>query len=224
MSKDTLSQSLRVGYDEISQQYVVTTDDSSTYMGRDERLAPRPIINKRSGFFNGKINNQNFQPRFGFDYPSRPPMSPRPPRPPVDSNPAVRVSRQIYNDLDMLVKAYRFLRQLDNRNARTLENLESQARIMRSTMGNIFRTLSGRPLPPLRGRQLELDENYCASLKKVADFTNEISQRVLVLMRLVNISNIDRQLLIINVTLNSQNQILTNLYNDCRLRRQEGEQ
>lgn len=227
MQQDCLSSALKLKCDSITGDEVITLNsaDHSTYLGRDSRLAPRPqavkvqqkrptILNKIVNVFQERQNQQPFIPPPNPPQNQRPPMPPPPPMP----NPAVRLSRDIYLGLDLLAKAYRDLRSISNADEQTLQNLESQAIIMRSTMGNIYSNLSGNPVPPLRGDRLTLDENYCAALKQVADFTLDLNNDVLSLMRQVSVPSIDRQLLIINATLSSHERTTRNLYNECRLR------
>lgn len=228
MQQDYLSSALKLSRDSITGEEVIALNnaDHSTYLGRDSRLAPRPqavkvqqkrptILNKIVTVFQERQNQQPFIP------PPNPPQNQRPPLPPPPlpmPNPAVRLSRDIYFDLDLLAKAYRDLRTISNADEQTLQNLESQAIIMRSTMGNIYSNLSGNPVPPLRSDRLTLDENYCAALKQVADFTLDLNNNLLSLMRQVSVPSIDRQLLIINATLSSHERTTRNLYNECRLR------
>lgn len=220
MSENTLSNNFRYEFDELSEEYVIVSAGSYNA----QSLQPVPQQGRQLSMF-GRFFKQDER---GFRPPQpNPPPRPNPPRPnppprplppPPGESQAVRLSREIYNDLDALVGAYRELARIDNRDEARLQNLENQALIMRATMGNIYRTLSGSALPPLRGDRLELDENYCASLAIVADFISDIQDKMLRLMALVSVSSIDRQLLILNATLSTQERTVTNLYNDCRIR------
>lgn len=223
MNEDSLAKNLKVVFDEISQEYVVTDALSESPLNSLAKKNAKPF-----SFLTKLFSQQQNQPQEEQPdpvqrppQPNRPPPRPTPPPrpvPPPPANQAVRLSRDIYNDLDALVNAYSDLIELDDHGSQRLENLRSQTLIMRATMGNIYRTLSGNPLPPFENRKLKLTDNYCASLKIVADFIDEIIDKMINLMRLVAIPAIDRQLLILNATLSSQQRALTNLYNDCRVR------
>ena len=235
MNEDSLAKNLKVVFDEISQEYVVTDALSESSLNSSAKKNAKPFSFLTKLFSQQQNQSQEEQPDpvQRPPQPNRPPLpqSPPPPRPlpprptppprpvpPPPANHAVRLSRDIYNDLDALVNAYSDLIELDDRDSQRLENLRSQTLIMRATMGNIYRTLSGNPLPPFENRKLKLTDNYCASLKNVADFIDEIIDKMINLMRLVAIPAIDRQLLILNAALSSQQRALTNLYNDCRVR------
>ena len=228
MNNDNLSDNQNLIYDNVGEQYVVSQgkSDSSSYPGRDPRLAPRPEIRqeiKKQNIFS-KIfqNSQSFfkkpsssRPPFGF--PNRPPNNPS--HPPYKPNYAVKLSREIYNDFDVLIKAYKDLLKISNEDELKINNLENQMLILKATMGNIYRTLSGNTLPPLSGQKIDLKDNYCASLYIIAEYLEFTNEKVIKLMQAVSIQSIDRQLFIINATLNTQEKTVRNLYNECRLRR-----
>lgn len=235
MNEDKLSNSLGVVFDPLSEQYIICDKKSALTL---QENSPSSSQQKRFNLF-GKLFSPKLaqeQPAFSPppqnapnsptpSAPQRPPIRPTPPPPPrptppppPPANQAVGLSRSIYNDLDALVNAYRDLQNFEEADIQTFQNLENQTLILRATMGNIYRTLSGNALPPLVGRRLVLSENYCASLKIVADFIADITDKTVVLMGLVNVSSIDRQLFILNATLSSQERTITRLYNECRIR------
>lgn len=214
---DKLSEKLCFEVDPITGTKVVKTldggdaeivqDDYSTYPGRDPRLAPRP---QRQKVLSWQSRPNRPRPMFP---PMRPPFSPpRPPVPPMP-NPAVRLSREIYQKFDTLLQAYRDLQKIQS--SQQLANLESQTLIMRSTAAGIYRTLSGEGRTPPPGQKLTLSENYCGALGQTQQLVNELSGDILRLMRLVSIPSIDRQLLILNATLLSQAQTLERLRSEC---------
>ena len=221
--EDTLSDKLTFEVDPISgkrvvkalnkEEDVLIVDDFSTYPGRDARLAPRPEIRtnqNRRGFF--MAAKQPMRPPRPIFPPWRPPS---PPAPPPRPNPAVRLSREIYQNLDVLIRVYRDLQRYDGADVEEIRALENQTLIMRATMGNIYRTLSGNTLLPPSIDSLNLDENYCVALSQTRDLVDEISNDMLNLMRLVSISSVDRQLLILNATLSSNERTLERLRADC---------
>lgn len=215
MSENTLSNNFKYEFDELSQEYVIVSATKTNAQSSQPSMQQGRQLSMFGRFF--KQDERGARPPFP-NPPQRPNPPPRPLPPPPGESQAVRLSRQVYNDLDALVGAYRELVRIDNRDEDRLRNLENQALIMRATMGNIYRTLSGSALPPLRGERLELEDNYCASLAIVADFISDIQDKMLRLMALVSVSSIDRQLLILNATLSTQERTVTNLYNDCRIR------
>lgn len=238
MNEEKLSNNLRVVFDPLSEKYIIC--DRQSAQNFNQAAPAKKPFNLFSKLLSPKSMPEQPVPANESDPPSNsapsqipqqptpsqpsqpprptPPPRPNPPPPLPSGSQAIRLSRDIYNDLDALVNAYRQLQDFAEADTQTFENLESQTLIMRATMGNIYRTLSGSPLPPLSGRRIELAENYCASLGIVADFIGDIIDKMIDLMVLINVSSIDRQLLILNATLSSQERTVTNLYNDCRIR------
>ena len=201
MNQQNLAPDKQLVFDALSEKYVVCEKDASS---------------KASSFgLFGRLFAQKSQQQP--PPPDRPPRPDPPPPPPV-TNPAANLSGEIYNDLDTLLLAYRDLQEYADVDKELFSNFENQTLILRTTMGNIYRALSSNALPPLNKNRLKLEENLCANYNKVANFAGDVSDKVVDLLGLVNISSIDRQLWIINATLISQERKLTKLYNNCRIR------
>ncbi len=210
---------------------ILFQNDYSTYIGRDERLAPRPVLQKnlsKQSVFgwlfqpaktlkkeSGEsqvVNKKNsLRQNFPFWSPRPKPPQQRPPQ----INSVVKLSREIYLKLNDLVKAYRMLQVMSSKDKEELRGLENQALIMRSTMFNIYRSLSGNSKPPFVDDKFQLDEQYCVAIEQTRKLVEELTKDILRLMQSIEVQKIDRQLLIINATLLTQERNLEKLRAKC---------
>lgn len=214
---------------------VLFEEDFSTYIGRDERLAPRPLQQKiqsktsvfgklfqQSGFFKKDRNsvqtkaqqerrNNFFRPNFQFIKPKPNPPSLKPTQP----NPAVRLAREIYLNFNNLLNAYKSLRLMADKNKDDFKNLENQTLIMRSTIFNIYRALSGISKTLFDDEKFELRDQECVAIEQTQKLVDKLTDDTIKLMRLIEVQKIDRQLLILNATLLSQQKSLEKLWADC---------
>lgn len=169
------------------------------------------------------------QPRPPFaPFPPRPPVQPRPPftpAPPIfppfppASNRAILLLTQLYYDLGNLQFLYLQLASYtpDVNSASQLNTYANEVLILRQTVLEIYRTLTGRTLLPTSSRYLApaLTGDYCTDLGIVYNFASSISSVILQLLRIIDINTINRQLTIILATINNQLIGLNNLMSVC---------
>lgn len=175
------------------------------------------------------------QPRPPFPPSPRPPVPPRPrppaPRPPFvptppvfppfppASNRAILLFTQLYYELGNLQILYLQLAGYapDVNSASQLNGYANEVLILRQSVLQIYRTLTGRTLPATSSRFLPpvLTGDYCTDLGIVYSYANSISSNLLQLIRIVDINNINRQLSIILATMNNQIIGLNNLLTFC---------
>ena len=153
----------------------------------------------------------------------RPPMQstppPRPPMPQPASNRAILLLTELYYDLGNLRILYLQVATYapDINSANQLNTYANEIFILRQTILEIYRTLTGRTLPPTSNIYLTpfLTGDYCTDLGIIYNFTSSISTIILQLLRIIDINTINRQLTIILVTINNQMIGLNNLMNSC---------
>lgn len=161
------------------------------------------------------------QPRPPFQPAPRPPFqpAPRPPMFPPASNRAISLLTELYYNLGNLQILYLQLATYapDINSANQLNTYANEVFILRQTVLEIYRTLTGRTLPPTSNRYLipVLTGNYCTDLGTVYGFASSISALILQLLRIIDINTINRQLTIILATINNQLIGLNNLMNVC---------
>lgn len=165
--------------------------------------------------------------------PPRPPMPPpRPPFPPFipvpipfppirpfNNNRAIRLSASIYGQIKSLQDTYQRLIEMSGRNgAEDLQKMLNELQILEISARNIYRVLSGSVIPPFTGTVYDpLPRNYCTALRVTYNRVNNLYDDVLLLQRLVNIPNIDRQLIIMASVLQRQLSTFNRLLIDCIL-------
>ena len=156
----------------------------------------------------------NQPPSFPPMRPNFPPMPP-PPNMPPQFNYAVFLARNIYWQIVTLMDLYEQLILQNPANAPMFNSMKSQLELLRITMLNIYRRLSGNNFIFGRSEKIELSSNYCTALQETYDYLSNLNGNVFYLQRLVNINDIDRQLIIMLATLNTQLNNINNLIKNC---------
>ena len=171
--KDILNPNLTMEFDNLIEEYVVK--EKNSYSNNFLKT-----IKAKS------LNNQppNLIP---------PNMPPRPPYP--EFNYAVFLSRRVYWQLATLIDLYENLRSY-NLNPTTFNNLISQTELLRVTMYNIYRRLSGNNLIFGAKDNIPLTGDFCSDLQTTYNYLTELNTNLFYLQRLVDINDINRQLII----------------------------
>ena len=155
------------------------------------------------------------------NFPRPEPPRPVPPPPPMPSRPsipagnrAVRLTEEIYYGLGNLQNFYTQLAQtspVEYQN--TFNSFANETIILRGAVAEIYRTLTGRTIPPFSPfyQQQTPSGDFCIDLRTAKNLLASLSNSVLNLIRLVDIDSINRQLIIISVTLNNQTNFLNSI-------------
>lgn len=147
--------------------------------------------------------------------PPQPPMPPRPQPVPPQNTPVI-LARDAYNRMRILSSFYQSMAVSDPSNAETYNSLAGEMLILETTMLSIYQLLSGNNFVPTQTmRTPTLTGNICTDLSTIQSFLQDTVDNVISLQRSVNISNVDRQLAIINATLLSQSNKLSTLQSSC---------
>lgn len=188
--KDILNSTLTTKFDELIEDYVVCEKNKANTM-----------------FKRVRTNQSEFIPNF-----LPPNMPPRPPYP--GFNYSVFLSRRIYWQMVTLIDLYEQLRGEEKNNISTFNNLISQLELLRVTMYNIFRRLSGQNFIFGSAENISLSGDYCADLVTTNDYLTNLNRNLFYLQRLIDIPDINRQLIIMLATISSQQNTLNSLIND----------
>lgn len=146
--------------------------------------------------------------------PPRPPQPPQPPRQPQNQNPAI-IAGDIYNKLLVLNLLYRDLRNYNTKFNSDLDEMISELNIITFAMLRIYQTLSRSNRIPLQNQRKPVVRGFCEGVVVTSNYIRGIMFDVRKLQRVVEIQNIDRQLIIINLTLQSQQSQLQEMRQDC---------
>lgn len=180
--KDILSKDLEVIFDNLIEDYVVCerkTNRNNIFSLRVKRELPPPP----------RPNNL-------------PPNMPPPPYP--EFNYAVFLSRRIYFQMATSISLYEQLRDLNPSLSGTFNNLISQMELLRITMLNIYRRLSGNRLIFGAPDSITLTGDLCTDLNTTYSYVNDLNTNLFYLQRLVDIPDINRQLIIMLTTITGQ--------------------
>lgn len=190
--KDILSSLLTTEFNELIEDYVV-------------------VEKKKSNIFKVKTNKTLQQP----PVPNRlPPNMPPPPYP--EFNYAVFLSRRIYWQMATTINLYEQLRDNNASTRTTFNNLISQMEILRVTMYNIYRRLSGSNFIFGAPEKINLNNDFCVDLTTTYDYVQDLNTNLFYLQRLVDIPDINRQLIIMLTTVTGQLNTLDSLIrNNC---------
>jgi len=147
-----------------------------------------------------------------------PPFQPRPIVPPA-SNRAFLLLTELYYELGNLQSLYSQIATYapDVNASSQLNAYANEVFILRQAVFEIYRTLTGRILPPASGRYLSpiLTGDYCTDLGITYNLASAITTILLQLIRIIDVNSINRQLAIISATINNQMNGLNNLMNVC---------
>lgn len=143
--------------------------------------------------------------------PSRPPVPPRPPQ----AQQPVQLSRDIYNKLLILNELYGDLLTYNTQYNDEIRDMIAELRIVTFAMLRIYQTLSGRNNIPLQNIRKPRFNGFCNGVVVCINWIRDIMFDIRRLQRLVEITNIDRQLIIINFTLQSQLSQLMQMRQEC---------
>lgn len=192
--KDILSSLLTMEFNNLIEEYVVVEKK-----------------NKNNMIFNIK-SKAIMQPP---PRPNRlPPNMPPPPYP--EFNYAVFLSRKIYWQMTTTINLYEKLRDMNTSTRETFNNLISQMEILRVTMYNIYRRLSGSNFIFGSADNIRLTNNFCTDLTTTFNYVQDLNTNLFYLQRLVDIPDINRQLIIMLTTITSQlNTIDSLITNNC---------
>lgn len=145
-----------------------------------------------------------------FQQPPRPPQFPSfPGRQPVE------LSRDIYNKLNILTMLYQNLLNFNTDYDAQFQEMISELRIVTFAMLRIYQDLSGRQNIPIQNQRIPSFDNFCQGVTVASNYLRGIMFDVRNLQRLTDIQSIDRQLIIINFTLQAQQSQLQQIRQDC---------
>ena len=198
MEKENLSQTFIQKYDKLSDSFVVVENkEEKEQKTRQRRFEP-------FSFFN--LNNKA-QANQESDQTSPPPVS----------NPAVSISKDLYNMLKILESLYQNLSLTDFENSSLYDELAAETSILSSTMLSIYQLLSGTTSIPNQNQKAPiLTGEICSDRITVEKYIQKTINYLLKLQNMINVDNIDRQLVIITLTLFSQKNQLKDLQSSCR--------
>ncbi|MFA6860532.1 MAG: hypothetical protein WCR30_04010 [Clostridia bacterium] len=133
------------------------------------------------------------------------PFPPLPPYPPPQGQNAINLSRRLSEDLRTLEDYYIQLlaKAQTPRERQTIQDLQEQTRILAFTAGQIYTELSGNR-PPILFPKNTIPRNFRPAVEYIYTFIVDIMNLITRLQRQVNVSSIDRQLVIMNTTLSTQ--------------------
>lgn len=192
------------------------------YIERD--LIPKEVGRKKMIFRQGSCEEVNSeqntyeeaQPfRSQLPRPPFPPGFPQPPRPPGFPQRPAELAREIYNEMLILNLLYQDLINFNTQFSEQLRDMASELRIITLVMLRIFQDLSGRRDIPVQNQRRPNINSFCQGVVVTSNYLRGIMFDVRSLQRLVDVSNIDRQLIIINFTLQSQQSQLQQMRQDC---------
>ncbi|MDD4686311.1 MAG: hypothetical protein PHI76_03425 [Clostridia bacterium] len=147
-----------------------------------------------------------------------PPFQPRPIVPPA-SNRAFLLLTELYYELGNLQSLYMQIATYapDVNASSQLNAYANEVFILNQAVFEIYRTLTGRILPPTSNRYPTpiLTGDYCTDLGIAYNLASSISTIILQLIRIIDVNNINRQLVIISATINNQMSGINNLMSVC---------
>ncbi|MBE5746225.1 MAG: hypothetical protein E7359_02940 [Clostridiales bacterium] len=191
--KDILNSQYEVEYDNLIEDYVV----------KEKR-------NTGNSLFKLKTKKMQQPPRPN----NLPPNMPPPPYP--EFNYAVFLSRRIYWQMVTTINLYEQLRNNNQSTRTTFNNMISQLELLRITMYNIYRRLSGSNFIFGSAENINLTGDFCIDLSTTYDYVQDLNTNLFYLQRLVDIPNINRQLIIMLTTITGQlNTIDSLITNNC---------
>lgn len=164
-------------------------------------------------FATPQLNLQPPQPSRQSFPPQRPPQFP-PQRPPQNNLPA-EISKDIYNKLLVLNALYQDLINFNTQYTSQIKEMMDELRIVTFAILRIYQNLSGRNNIPLQNQRKPQFSSFCNGVVVTMNYLRGIMFDIRRLQRLVEINNIDRQLIIINFTLQSQQSQLQQMREDC---------
>lgn len=148
----------------------------------------------------------------------RPPFVPnpshRPPRPPQKQTPDM-IARDIYNKMLVLNLLYRDLRNFNTKFDEDFDDMIAELNIITFAMLRIYQTLSRDNRIPIQNQRKPFLRSFCEGVVVTSNYLRGIMFDVRRLQREVEVQNIDRQLIIINLTLQSQHSQLQEMRQDC---------
>ena len=151
--------------------------------------------------------------------PPKPPLTPPRPQQPSVSKRVVDLVVEIYYELGILRSLYNQLAGFAPRenDVTLLNSYANEVLVLQGAMNEIHKTLTGKILPPTSNLYLTpvLTGDYCTDLNTTYKFIVNLNSKVLRLIRIIDISSINRQLAIISATLNNQINVLNSLNNAC---------
>ena len=151
--------------------------------------------------------------------PPKPPLTPPRPQQPSVSKRVVGLVVEIYYELGNLRSLYNQLAGFAPRenDVTLLNSYANEVLVLQGAMNEIHKTLTGEILPPTSNLYLTpvLTGDYCTDLNTTYKFIVNLNSKVLRLIRIIDISSINRQLAIISATLNNQINVLNSLNNAC---------
>jgi hypothetical protein len=224
MEKENLSQSFIQRYEALSDSFVIVERENVEQKTR--KFEPFSFFRFRNKEQKVLRNEESVTPQIGVQpppppAPPTPPVPPQPPRPPrpqpiPPQNTPVILARDIYNKLRILKTIYQSLEISDPENAEAYNALVNETLILETTMLSIYQLLGGNNFVPNQNQTVPiLTGNICADLVITQNYIQDILDNVLALQRIVNISNVDRQLAIISATLLSQKSRINTLQMSC---------
>lgn len=149
---------------------------------------------------------------------ARPPFWPnpshRPPRPPQNQTPDM-IARDIYNKMLVLNLLYRDLRNFNTKFDEDFDDMIAELNIITFAMLRIYQTLSRDNRIPIQNQRKPFLRSFCEGVVVTSNYLRGIMFDVRRLQREVEVQNIDRQLIIINLTLQSQHSQLQEMRQDC---------
>lgn len=189
--KDILSKDLEMKFDNLIEDYVVV----------ERRITNNIFRNIRT--------KQNLPPPFPNNLP---PNMPPPPYP--EFNYSVFLARRIYFQMVSSIEYYESLREQNPELSSTFNSLISQMDLLRITMYNIYRRLSGNNLIFGAPDRINITGTFCTDLVTTYDYVSSLSTNLFYLQRLVDIPDINRQLIIMLTTITGQLNTLNSLINE----------
>lgn len=231
MENEKLSSAFIQKYDPLSDSFVVVENEGQNELNQKRRrFEPFSFFRRNKTLQEENITPrqneviapvQNEQPQMDERtvIPQRPVEQVPPQRPaPQPVNQSVRLSIDAYNKLRILNSLYHNLLEIDRNNEEEYNDLINETTIMQSTMLSIYQTLSGsNNIPPQNQSMPETTGLRCRDLSTTENFLQNTTSTVLALQRAVNVTNINRQLSIISLTLLSQKNRLNALQTGCNI-------
>lgn len=144
----------------------------------------------------------------------QPPMPPQNPPFPNQQQP-VELSRNIYNKLNILNMLYQDLQNFNTSYNEQFRDMISELRIITFAMLRIYQDLSGRQNVPIQNQRKPNFGSFYQGVVVTSNYLRSIMFDVRNLQRMVDVQNIDRQLIIINFTLQAQQSQLQQMRQDC---------
>ena len=221
MENEKLSQSFIQKYDPLADNFVIVENLSTTETfqqnQKQRRFEPFSFFRFRNRETKSLQNDP--PPALPEEPPTAqiPPPLPQPIKPqPMPPTNSVILAKDIYNKLKILSSLYQTMVISDPSNASVYNSLISETAILENTMLAIYQLLSGNNFIPTQNQTSPiLTGNICNDLVIVQSYLQSIIDDVIALQRSVNVSNVDRQLTIINATLFSQKSKLSTLQSTC---------